>query len=118
MPSDTTQSTKVRLAVVVDMVVAADGTVSASTLYRALVLNHAKLTYDAVSAWLDGSAPAPPQIARVPGLEDQVRLHDSVAKQLRQWRQSRGALNVNSSSGIGAVSRHVNETGRSPRCST
>jgi exoribonuclease II len=84
-----------RLAVIVDMQVAADGTVAESTIYRALVLNRAKLTYDAVSAWLDGSAPAPPQIARVPGLEDQVRLHDAVAKQLRQWRQTRGALNVN-----------------------
>jgi exoribonuclease II len=84
-----------RLAVVVDMQVAADGTVSGSTIYRALVLNRAKLTYDAVSAWLDGSAPAPPQVASVPGLEDQVRLHDTVAKQLRQWRQTRGALNVN-----------------------
>jgi exoribonuclease II len=84
-----------RLAVVVDMQVAADGTVSESTLYRALVLNRAKLTYDAVSAWLDGSAPAPPQIASVPGLEGQVRLHDAVASQLRQWRQTRGALNVN-----------------------
>ena len=84
-----------RLAVVVDMQVEADGTVAESTIYRALVLNRAKLTYDAVSAWLDGSAPPPPQIASVPGLEDQVRLHDTVAKQLRQWRQTRGALNVN-----------------------
>jgi exoribonuclease II len=84
-----------RLAVVVDMQVAADGTVSESTIYRALVLNRAKLTYDAVSAWLDGSGPPPPQIASVPGLEQQVRLHDAVATQLRQWRQTRGALNVN-----------------------
>ena len=84
-----------RLAVVVDMQVEADGTVSESSIYRALVLNRAKLTYDAVSAWLDGSAPAPSQIASVPGLEAQVRLHDTVASQLRQWRQTRGALNVN-----------------------
>jgi exoribonuclease II len=84
-----------RLAVVVDMQVSADGTLAESTIYRALVLNRAKLTYDAVSAWLDGSAPAPAQVASVPGLEDQVRLHDAVAGQLRQWRQTRGALNVN-----------------------
>lgn len=84
-----------RLAVVVDMHVAADGTVSGSDIYRALVLNHAKLTYDAVSAWLDGAAPAPRQMASVPGLEEQVRLHDALAGKLRQWRQSRGALNVN-----------------------
>ncbi|WP_372825457.1 RNB domain-containing ribonuclease [Polaromonas sp.] len=84
-----------RLAVVVDMLVAEDGTVSESSIYRALVLNHAKLTYDAVSAWLDGAAAAPPQMASVPGLEEQVRLHDALAGKLRQWRQSRGALNVN-----------------------
>ncbi|MES2383649.1 MAG: RNB domain-containing ribonuclease [Pseudomonadota bacterium] len=84
-----------RLAVVVDMTVAADGTVAGSDIYRALVLNHAKLTYDGVSAWLDGDRPAPAQMARVPGLEEQLRLHDSLAGKLRQWRQSRGALNVN-----------------------
>src|SRR6478752_6151443 len=48
-----------RAAVVVDMVVQPDGSVGASELYRALVVNHAKLTYDDVSAWLDGKAPLP-----------------------------------------------------------
>ncbi len=84
-----------RLAVVVDMRVAADGTVSESSIYRALVLNHAKLTYDSVSAWLNGDGPAPQHMASVPGLEQQIRVHDAVASKLRQWRQSRGALNVN-----------------------
>jgi exoribonuclease-2 len=84
-----------RLAVVVDMQVEADGTVSASSVYRATVLNRAKLTYDGVSAWLDGTAPPPAQIASVPGLEAQLRLHDVLAGALRQWRQTRGALNVN-----------------------
>ena len=84
-----------RLAVVVDMQVAADGTVSESNIYRAVVLNRAKLTYDAVSAWLDGAGPPPPPIASVPGLEDQLRLHDALAGKLQQWRQTRGALNVN-----------------------
>lgn len=82
-----------RLAVVVDMQVQADGTVSASAIYRAAVLNQARLTYDAVSAWLDGAGPLP-QLARVPVLAEQLRIHDGVAAQLRQWRQSRGALNV------------------------
>lgn len=87
-----------RLAVVVDMQVATDGTVSESTIYRATVFNRAKLTYDAVSAWLDGVGPPPPQIASVPGLEDQLRWHDTLAGQLRQWRQTRGALNLNTAS--------------------
>ena len=84
-----------RLAMVVDMRVAADGTVTQPDIYRALVLNHAKLAYSAVSAWLDGAGPPPLQIATVPGLEEQVRLHDILAGNLRKWRQSRGALNVN-----------------------
>ena len=87
-----------RLAVVVDMQVETDGTVSASSVYRAWVVNRAKLTYDGVSAWLDGTAAAPAQLARVPGLEDQLRWHDTLAGALRQWRQTRGALNVNPSS--------------------
>ena len=83
-----------RLALVVDMVVHADGTVSASDVYRASVLNRAKLTYDGVSAWLDGGGPPPPQLASVAGLEDQLRLHDALATRLRQWRNQRGALNL------------------------
>jgi exoribonuclease-2 len=83
-----------RLAVVVDMLVQPDGSVTASELYRAAVLNRAKLTYDHVSRWLDGEAEALPQLAAVSGLEQQLRLHDDVATRLRQWRQRRGALNV------------------------
>ena len=88
-----------RLAMVVDMQVEADGTVAKSRIYRALVHNHAKLTYDRVSRWLDdGDAAAAtplPQLQTVPGLEAQLRLHHRLAKHLRQWRQQRGALQVN-----------------------
>ncbi|MEO5671596.1 MAG: RNB domain-containing ribonuclease [Ramlibacter sp.] len=83
-----------RLAVVVDMSVQADGTVASSDVYRAAVLNRAKLTYESVSAWLDGTGPAPRQMESVPQLEAQLRLHDTLAGQLRQWRNERGALNL------------------------
>jgi exoribonuclease-2 len=83
-----------RLALVVDMLVQADGSVSEWQLYRAAVFNRAKLTYDSVSAWLDGNGAAPAQVAQVPGLEEQVRLHDAAATRLRQWRHRRGALNI------------------------
>ena len=43
-----------RLTVVVEMLVAADGTVVQSDIYRAMVLNRAKLAYRSVAAWLDG----------------------------------------------------------------
>jgi exoribonuclease-2 len=96
-----------RLAVVVDMLVQPDGTVSASELYRASVVNRAKLTYDRVSAWLDGDGPALPQLSGVAGLQEQLRLHDALAGRLRQWRQQRGALNVKP-----VAARPVFENGR------
>ncbi len=43
-----------RLAIVIEMTVAADGTVTDSDIYRATVLNRAKLAYNALAAWLDG----------------------------------------------------------------
>ena len=42
---------------VIDMTVTADGEVSAREIYRAMVVNRAKLAYDSVAAWLDGSGP-------------------------------------------------------------
>jgi exoribonuclease-2 len=96
-----------RLAVVVDLRVEPDGSVSGAEIYRAAVINRAKLTYDAVSQWLDGAGPAPAQTAHVPGLEEQVRLHDALSTRLRQWRYRRGALNVKTVS-----ARPVFEDGR------
>ena len=82
-----------RLAVVVDMAIDATGTVTAFGVYRALVLNRAKLTYDSVAAWLDGHAPAPASVSAVAGLEQQLRHQDQVAQTLRRVRYERGALN-------------------------
>ena len=81
-----------RMAVVIEMAVQPDGTVSASTLSRARVKNSARLTYDAVAAWLDGQGPMPPRIARVPGLEEQVRMQDEAAGWLKEMRHEHGAL--------------------------
>ena len=47
-----------RLAVVVEMVVGADGSVEGSDVYRARVRNQAKLAYNSVAAWLDGTGPS------------------------------------------------------------
>ena len=82
-----------RLAVVVEMVVAQDGTVTASDIYRALVLSCAKLAYNSVAAWLDGG-PAPSKLAEVPGLDEQLRVQDRIAQALRDVRQARGALRL------------------------
>jgi len=83
-----------RLAVVVEILVAADGSVKGSDLYRALVLNRAKLAYNSVAAWLDGTAPAPAKLAAVPGLEEQLRIQDRTAQALRRVRHRNGALRL------------------------
>jgi exoribonuclease-2 len=83
-----------RLAVVVEMTVNVDGAIVVSDLYRAIVRNRAKLAYGAVSAWLEGTGPAPPKLAAVAGLEDQLRLQDRTAQALRQVRHRRGALRL------------------------
>ncbi len=44
-----------RLAVVVEMAVAADGAITGSDIYRAVVRNRAKLAYDSLAAWLEGN---------------------------------------------------------------
>jgi len=83
-----------RLAVVIEMVVTPEGAVASSDIYRARVLNRAKLAYNSVAAWLEGTAGAPPRLAAVPGLEEQLRIQDRAAQSLRKVRQAHGALRL------------------------
>lgn len=83
-----------RLAIVVDMTIAEDGVVRSSTLFRALVHNHAKLAYNGVAAWLAGEAPAPERVTAVSGLDAQLRLQDQVAQRLKVRRHQQGALSL------------------------
>jgi len=83
-----------RLAVVVEMQIDASGTVQQSDLYRARVRNHAKLAYDSVAAWLEGTGPMPAPMAGVPGLADNLRLQDQAAQSLRHRRREHGALSL------------------------
>ena len=85
-----------RLAVVVQFDVAGDGGLGEASVYRALVHNHAKLTYDAVGPWLEGAGPAPRAIAESSQLRDQLRLQDDAAQRLRKARSLAGALNFES----------------------
>lgn len=83
-----------RLAIVVEMTIAADGTIQSSDIYRATVRNHAKLAYNSVDAWLEGHGEMPEAIGAVKGLEDNIRLQDRVAQQLKNLRHQHGALNL------------------------
>ncbi len=83
-----------RLAIVLEMQVAPDGTLAGSDVYRAMVLNRAKLAYNSVAAWLEGTAPPPPAVAAVPGMDEQLRIQDRIAQALKQRRHAQGALRL------------------------
>jgi exoribonuclease-2 len=81
-----------RAAVVMEFVVAADGTVGAHSVYRAMVRNRAQLTYNGVGAWLEGTAAAPPKVVASADLQGQLKLQDEAAGALRKNRDRLGAL--------------------------
>ena len=83
-----------RLSLVVDMSVTAAGAVDASVVYRAVVVNRAKLAYDAVAAWLEGRGPPPARAASVSGMDQQLRIQDGVAQALKRVRREQGALGL------------------------
>ncbi len=83
-----------RLAIVIEMVLAGDGSPQSSDLYGATVRNRAKLAYNSVAAWLEGNGPMPHAIGTVKGLDENLRLQDRVAQRLKALRQLRGALDL------------------------
>jgi ribonuclease R len=83
-----------RPAIVVEMVIGADGSLHDSTVYRARVRNHAKLAYNSVAAWLDGKGPVPEPIAEAKGVEANLRLQDRAAQSMKKFRHEQGALSL------------------------
>ena len=83
-----------RLAMVIEFVAAADGTVNSGTVYSALVRNKAQLTYSAVGGWLGGTSSAPPKVAASADVQFQLKVQNQVAQALKQQRFQHGALNI------------------------
>jgi exoribonuclease-2 len=81
-----------RSAIVIEMVVDANGDILSSRVVRATVRNRAQLTYSGVGPWLEGKAPAPPKVSASPELEAQLRLQNEAAHHLRAARDRKGAL--------------------------
>jgi VacB/RNase II family 3'-5' exoribonuclease len=88
-----------RPAVVIEMTVARDGSIRDPDVYLGLVRNRAKLAYPSVGAWLEGNGPAPPALAGVPGLAENVRQQDVAARALKASRHRRGALSLDTVEG-------------------
>jgi exoribonuclease-2 len=83
-----------RTSIVSEMIVGSDGAVKSSSVFPALLHNYAKLSYEAVGAWLDDSGQTPPEVAAVPGMDAQIRLQFAAAQHLRQLRRDHGALEL------------------------
>ncbi len=83
-----------RLAIVIDIVVGADGSLQDSNIYRAWVRNHAKLAYNGVAAWLEPHGITPEAIVAVKGLAENLRMQDRVAQSMKKYRHIRGALSL------------------------
>ena len=95
-----------RLAMVTEMLVGVDGAILESSVYPAVVQNHAQLTYNAVATWLEGkkdlrepaasdiTAGVLEKIVHNNELADQLKLQNEVAEQLRERRHLAGALSL------------------------
>jgi exoribonuclease-2 len=85
---------KNRQAIVIDLVLTSDGAVSSKDVYRAVVRNHAKLTYEEVGEWLEGRSLIPGSVTKVAGLEEQLRLQSETTERLHALRKRNGALEL------------------------
>jgi exoribonuclease R len=114
-----------RLAMVIEMLVGVDGAILESSVYPAVVQNHAQLTYNAVAAWLEGkqdsskdgsdiTARVLEKIIQHDELADQLKLQNEVAEQLRERRHLAGALSLETTELHIHIPRH--RTGDIPIC--
>lgn len=83
-----------RLAMVIEFTVQKSGQVRHGKIYRALVKNTAKLVYEQVGAWLDGTAAAPERLANDPMMQAQIRMQNDAALRLGKYRLEKGALEL------------------------
>jgi VacB/RNase II family 3'-5' exoribonuclease len=81
-----------RLAIVIELLIAASGPARTRAIYRALLRNQAKLEYQAIGRWLDGESSLPREVAEIAGLEEQLRLQNEATERLLRLRHQQGAL--------------------------
>ena len=86
-----------RLAIVVELTLAGDGSLQSSDVYGATVRNRAKLAYNSVAAWLDGTGAMPQVIGKIRGLDENIRLQEDAARKLKALRHMHGALDLETS---------------------
>jgi VacB/RNase II family 3'-5' exoribonuclease len=83
-----------RLALVIEMVIGADGSLQDSDIYHAWVCNHAKLAYNSLAAWLEGNGDIPEAVTIVKGLEENLQLQDKATQRMKHLRHIHGVLTL------------------------
>jgi ribonuclease R len=83
-----------RLANVIEMLISPDGSLKDSNIFRARVRNHAKLAYNSVADWLEGTGVVPEAITIANGLDENLRMQDRAAQSMRKFRHINGALSL------------------------
>jgi exoribonuclease-2 len=81
-----------RLAIIVEIMIEPGGELKGSSIYRARVLNHARLSYNSTAAWLEMKRDVPEEIKAVPGLAQSLQLQDQAARRMEKFRHQNGAL--------------------------
>lgn len=83
-----------RMALVIEMELNVDGSLLETSIYRARVYNHAKLTYNNIAPWLEGKGAIPKAVSSIPGLAENLLLQDKAAQSLKKLRHVNGALTL------------------------
>jgi VacB/RNase II family 3'-5' exoribonuclease len=81
-----------RAAHVIEFVVDAQGAITQTSIYRAVVKNKAQLAYSHVGPWLEKTSGPDAKVAASAELQGQLRLQDEAAVALRAQRVTQGAL--------------------------
>jgi VacB/RNase II family 3'-5' exoribonuclease len=81
-----------RLAIVFEGILTTEGVIQDYQIYLAYVRNYAKLAYDSTSEWLDSGGTK--TFSSVAGMDEQIRLQDTIAQILAQLRHVQGALSL------------------------
>jgi exoribonuclease-2 len=85
-----------KLSVVIEFTIKTDGALISGNVYRAVVRNHAQLTYNSVGQWLANGTTNSIKISGSKDLRTQLKLQDEVAQLLNSRRHEQGALYLES----------------------
>lgn len=81
-----------RQAIIIEMVISSEGSVTQYDIYSACVRNQAKLAYDSIADWLDQKGTIPAELAKLPHGDSQIILQDHIAGLIKNYRHKQGAL--------------------------